>query len=105
MAKKKIENENVETPEIVNSEETANANEDVVTPKKPEKKKVIGVVSDCVKLNIRNRPEDKAKVLVEVPVLSELEIDKEKSTEKWYKVTTTSGVSGFCMKKFVAIAR
>lgn len=111
MAKKKNENANVETPEIVKGEQTPNEKEEVTTPEKEtapakkEEKKVIGVVTDCVKLNIRNKPEDKAKILVVVPVLSELEIDKEKSTDKWYKVTTASGVVGFCMKKFVAIKR
>lgn len=111
MAKKKNENANVETPEIVKGEQTPNENEEVTSPKettsakKEEKKKTIGVVTNCVKLNVRNKPEDKAKILTEVPVLSELEIEKEKSTDKWYKVTTASGISGFCMKQFVSVER
>lgn len=111
MTKKKNENTNVETPEIVKGEQTPNENEEVTTPKettsakKAEKKKIIGVVSNCIKLNVRSKPEETAKILTEVPVLAELEIDKDKSTDKWYKVTTTSGIMGFCMKHFVSVER
>lgn len=111
MPKKKNENVNVEAPEVVNEGQTPTEKEEATTPKetasvkKEDKKKIVGVVTNCVKLNVRNKPDDKAKVLVEVPVLSELEIDKEKSTDKWYKVTTASGINGFCMKQFVAIER
>lgn len=110
MAKKK--SEKVETTEIVKSEQTEAPSEETMASEikpsikpKEEKKKLMGVVTDCLKLNIRSKPEADAKILVEVSVLSELEIDRTKSTDKWYKVITESGVSGFCMKKFVAIKR
>lgn len=110
MAKKK--SEKVEIPEIVKNEQTSVLSEETtvhetkssVKPKE-EKKKILGVVTDCIKLNIRSKPEENAKILVKVPVLSELEIDRTKSTDKWYRVITESGISGFCMKKFVAIKR
>lgn len=112
MAKKKSENLNVEPLGNGVVEQDAAVSEvaqapEAKTPAKPkeEKRKIFGVVTDCLKLNIRSRPEANAKILVEVPVLSELEIDKAKSTDKWYKVTTASGISGFCMKKFVAMKR
>lgn len=110
MAKKK--SENVEKTEMVKSEQTASPSEETTVPEtkppvkqKEETKKIMGVVTDCLKLNIRSKPEANAKILVEVPVLSELEIDRAKSTDKWYRVITESGISGFCMKKFVAMKR
>lgn len=45
---------------------------------------VIGVVTDCLKLNIREKP-------------------SKDSNDDWYAVCTATGIEGFCMKKFVAV--
>lgn len=65
--------------------------------------KVIGVVTDCLKLNIRQRPYKDSEVVAIAECLDELSIDIEASTNDWYAVCTVAGIEGFCMKKFVAV--
>lgn len=64
---------------------------------------IIGVVTDCLKLNIRKEPNMDSEVVVVVTCLDELRIDPETSTDDWYAVCTVAGIEGFCMKKFVAV--
>ena len=61
----------------------------------------IGIVIDCVKLNIRRYPKKESYVLCEVPVLTELRIDSDRSTDEWLSVCTAAGIEGFCMTKYV----
>ena len=65
----------------------------------------IGVVTDCQKLNIRKEPNRDSEVIAVVSSLDELRIDSVTSTDDWYAVCTVSGIEGFCMKKFVAVAK
>lgn len=62
---------------------------------------VEGVVVDCVKLNIRTEPDIHADVACVLDVMSELKIDVSKSNSEWFKVSTATGVEGYCMRKFV----
>lgn len=64
---------------------------------------IIGVVTDCLKLNIRKEPNKDSDVVVIVTCLDELKIDPNTSTDDWYAVCTVAGIEGFCMKKFVAV--
>lgn len=64
---------------------------------------VTGIVTNCLKLNIRENPNTDSKVVCEVSMLDELVIDEEASTDEWFKVYTEMGVEGFCMKKYVAV--
>lgn len=64
---------------------------------------MIGVVSDCKKLNVREAPSKSAEVVAKIVVGTELMIEKEESTPDWYKVWTPSGIEGFCMRQFVKI--
>lgn len=64
-------------------------------------KTVEGVVVDCVKLNIRIEPDIHADVACVLDVMSELKIDVSKSNNEWFKVSTATGVEGYCMRKFV----
>lgn len=63
----------------------------------------IGVVSNCNKLNIREEPSLDANIVCEITSTTELMIDENESTEEFYKVFTTSGLEGFCMKKFITV--
>lgn len=90
-----------EDPVLVDSTEIAEdirveENEEVV-------KDIIGVVTDCLKLNIRKEPNKDSDVVVIVTCLDELKIDLDASTDDWYAVCTVTGIEGFCMKKFVAV--
>lgn len=64
---------------------------------------IIGIVTDCLKLNIRKEPNKDSEVVAVVNCTDNLVVDTKKSTDGWYAVSTVSGIDGFCMKKFVAI--
>lgn len=90
-----------EDPVLVDSTEIA---EDIRVEENEEAvEDVIGVVTDCLKLNIRKEPDKDSDVVVVVTCLDELKIDFDASTDDWYAVCTVTGIEGFCMKKFVAV--
>lgn len=62
-----------------------------------------GVVSGCKKLNVRKLPSPYEEVLCVLNEKTKVEIDEVNSTEDFYKVTTVSGVEGYCMKKFITV--
>lgn len=64
---------------------------------------IIGVVTDCLRLNIRKEPNKDSKVAAIVNCLDEVKIDLEASTDEWYAVCTVAGIEGFCMKKYIAV--
>lgn len=72
----------------------------VTTDAKPE---VVGVVTNCLKLNIRKAPSRDAEVVAIIPALTEVLIDGEEANDIFYKVSTSDGIQGFCMKEFVAV--
>lgn len=68
-------------------------------------KEIVGVVTDCLKLNIQKEPNEDSEVIAVASCLDELWIDYVTSTDDWYAVCTVSGIEGFCMKKFVTVAK
>lgn len=62
-----------------------------------------GVVTDCVRLNIRKEPRIDSEVLCEVNCSTDMLVYEEESTDEFYKICTSSGIEGFCMKKFITI--
>lgn len=77
-----------------------------IQPEVPEveaPKTVIGVVTDCAKLNVRAEPKSNAEVVCVVTAKTDLVIDEAESTEDFYKVYTESGAEGYCMKRFISI--
>lgn len=62
-----------------------------------------GIVTDCLKLNIRKEPNPNSRIVCAIDCLTEVVIDEEESTDEFYKICTVSGVEGFCMKKFITI--
>lgn len=64
-------------------------------------KTVEGVVANCAKLNVRSKPDISSDVVCILDVMSEMEIDIEKSTDDWFYVCTAIGVEGYCMRRFV----
>lgn len=61
----------------------------------------IGVVTDCLKLNVRKQPSKDAEVLKIIDALTEVVILKE--VNDFYEVALKTGESGYCMKKYIAI--
>jgi hypothetical protein len=64
-------------------------------------KSVTGEVANCYKLNIRVAPVANARIEAIVDAGTKLTINVNESTDDWFKITTESGVNGYCMKKFV----
>ena len=72
----------------------------------PEKNTNIlqGVVTNCKQLNVRREAQKRSdNVLCIVSAGDALTIEKDRSTNAWFYVTTADGVSGYCMKEFVAV--
>ena len=64
---------------------------------------VVGVVTDCVRLNIRENPTSDSPVVSVIDASTELVIICEESTNDFFKICTASGIEGYCMKKFITI--
>ena len=64
---------------------------------------VVGIVSNCGRLNVRRAPNKMSKVITEIPVDTEVIVNLEKSTDEWYKVCVNDNVKGFCMKNYIAL--
>ena len=92
-----------ETTKVTN--EQADGVQTPATPVEPKPKRqpkpVIGTVIGDLKLNVREEPNLKGKVLCTIPVGAKVTIDTENSTNGWYAVKTKEGVIGFCMKKYM----
>lgn len=81
--------------------ETVGTVEETVAPP-PEP--VFGVVDNCTKLNVRVKPNKDADVVCVIAKGTEVIIEKEKSTKKFYKVYSPTGpIDGFCMKEYITI--
>lgn len=65
--------------------------------------KTIGFVDGCECLRVRKESNVDSEELCVIDKSSEVVIDLENSTEYFYKVTTSEGVEGYCMKKFISI--
>ncbi len=62
-----------------------------------------GIVTNCLRLNIREKPSKTAKAICVVDAFCELLIDPNESVDGWFKVYTEAGCEGYCMKEFVAV--
>ena len=70
-----------------------------------ETKQFIGVVTDCVKLNVRKTPAADGTILTVIPALSTVTVDMEGSTDTFCKVRTDDGIEGYCMKRYIHLRR
>ena len=84
--------------EVTEPTEVEIKEEEIIEETKVEEP-VLGVVTNCLKLNVRKRPIATAEIVCEVTCLTEVSVDLDKSKGDFYKVTLASGVEGFCMKK------
>lgn len=78
-------------------------NDHVKDEKEPEV--VPGIVVDCVMLNVREKPMSSARVVCKLPCWTKVAIDERGSTPQFYKIYTATGIEGFCMKQYIALAK
>ena len=100
MTKNDVKNDAIDETKIANASENTEISE---TTPITEPKFSKGVVSNCVKLNIRKAPDKTAPVIGVVNVGAELKINIFESSDSWYKVTTKNKKNGYCMVDFVTL--
>lgn len=98
-------NEIVEEADVLTNEEVETlTEEDVAEVEITEEKSLTkGTVTGCARLNVRKEADKESDVLCVINKGEEVTITLEGTTEDFYKVCTSSGVEGFCMKKFIEI--
>ena len=62
--------------------------------------KLRGIVR-CINLNVRKEPNLDSTKIGCLKTGDEIVIDPSKSTDRWYKVSTDSGLDGYCVKEFI----
>lgn len=63
----------------------------------------IGKVTNCGRLNVRQQPKADATVVTALDVGSEVMVDTAGSTNTFYKIWTSAGIEGYCMKQYIEL--
>lgn len=79
--------------EVIEAEE----NEEIVV------NTVEGIVSGCKKLYVREKADKESVPLCTIEEDSEVIVDLAESTMYFYKVCTSLGVEGYCMKEYISV--
>ena len=100
-----MKDEKTTNKKSVKVEETT---EDVVVQNAPEVKSDIdktekGIVVDCQLLNVRQKPSADGAIVSVIPTGTKVKIEKTKSNDLYYNISTKEGITGFCMKKFIKV--
>ena len=82
---------------VLEPEETPAAN----AVAKPEP--ITGVVDNCLRLNIREKPSIDAEILTALEAGSEVRLLKDEMENGFYKICTASGLDGYCMCEYIAL--
>ena len=72
----------------------------------PKKETKVGIVANCKKLNLRRSPlkdSDGANIITVLLPGVAVVIDEDESTPNFYKVTTDTGLEGYCMRQFIEV--
>ena len=96
-------NETEETTEEVTEEVT---DQEVIVPSidnNVENNEVIGKISGFEKLYVRKEASKDSEPVGIVTDKDDLSIDVARSTDDFYKVITSNGLEGYCVKEFVKI--
>lgn len=64
-----------------------------------------GVVTDCLRAAIYKEPRANSEIVKVVTALTRVTVDMNKSTDGFYRISTSKGIQGYCMKKFIAVRR
>ena len=97
-----VEQESIMDPVIEAEAEQA---QEIVEESQKVKEAVqtVGFVDNCECLRVRKESNVDSEELCIISKLSEVVIDLDNSTDYFYKVKTSEGVEGYCMKKFITI--
>ena len=81
------------------------AKETVPEKESEAKKEIAGIVTNCVRLNVRKEPDFDADILCTIDVSTNIIIDEEESTDEFYKICTSAGIEGYCVKTYITIVK
>ena len=84
-------------------EEEAAEPVDQTVEEAPKKESKVGVVAHCLKVNLRSEAITGNNIITVLPAGTALVIDEDETTDKFYKVTTETGLEGYCMKQFIEV--
>ena len=102
----KVVNEEQAVEEKVVNESQQNISDpesDIDVAANDETSELIGYVTDCVKLNVREAASKDSNALCEIILNSKVIVDEENSTDDFYKVKTETDVEGYCMKHSINV--
>lgn len=75
---------------------------------KEEKKKIVGTVGNCERLNVRKEPAVGSEIVCVINKNTEVTIDKD-ANDDFYKVRFKSdnrkSIVGYCMKKYIVVTK
>ena len=60
-----------------------------------------GRVDNCARLNVRKEPNIKSEIVEVIDAETDVEIIEAAFTEEFYRIKTSDGVEGFCMKDYI----
>ena len=60
-------------------------------------------VANCLRLHIFSEPNMESEIVCKVRYLTEVVVDLDNSTDKFYKVCIATGAEGFCRKDLVTL--
>ena len=94
----------VREPQVqVNENENENENENVTQEPVEKEAPKVGVVDNCVRLNIRVAPRITADVRLIINKGDEVTLCEKQPKGEWFRVRTQDNTEGFCMKKYITI--
>lgn len=67
------------------------------------KKPLMGVVVNCMNLNIRKDPTQASRSLGIIGSDTVVKVCDDESVSSFYKVKTGDGISGYCMSEFIKL--
>lgn len=68
-----------------------------------EPKKCTGIVMNCFRLNVREKPSTESEVIHILNRKERVTVDLEETHSDWTKVYLPDGVEGYCMIDYIAI--
>ena len=99
---KKPEETSMPAEPVVSMSKRASVLEPEETPvAKPEP--ITGVVNNCLRLNVREKPSVDAEILTALEAGSEVRLLKDEIENGFYKICTASGLEGYCMCEYVVL--
>ena len=97
--RKEVREPQVQVNENVAQEPVENVTQEPVEKEAPK----VGVVDNCVRLNIRVAPRITADVRLIIEKGDEVTLCEKQPKGEWFRVRTQDNTEGFCMKKYITI--